>query len=148
MAPGAMLLVTRNLQVLEGSMITAGYGNKQVKSFGSLSSGGSVYLIFDKLDLIDSSISSDGQTSFDYKTGPGGGGRILLYDICWFSQNIDKKKYKYNYKSSQITVKAGSRILDNNIKELKNLIRAENGSNIIFTINFSNCLYSLSARLQ
>ena len=128
-SPGAILIVSKNLLLDKGSRIQGGYSDEYKGT--PASSGGSVSIITSNISS-QGKISANGQSSDKDISGEGGGGRISLYKICWFSQGNSG----YNFNNTMLEAIAGKRgdVQKDTLKQYGSYIYAQNG-----TIGYTPC---------
>lgn len=130
-APGVIFILCKKLEVIRSSFIRSGYPMTDQLTGVPSNSGGSIYLIYkDILISQDSEISANGQTSDDYRSGAGSGGRIFLHNYCW-AEEEEELSPNYNFQVGRVMASAGFRSGLNNLnleREMLERIKAEEGS--------------------
>jgi len=133
------MIFSKTILILQGSSISAGYDQTDGRSRGDpANSGGSIYIINQHM-VIEGEISSNGQSVAHSNDGPGSGGRILIHNYCWDSDD----EYTYDFSHSDINAEPGLRNLPVELQNYSEILEAETGS-IFFVFNiFRRCVNSL-----
>lgn len=127
--PGAIVLITGEIFLSNDSKIISGYDNK-TEYYGRGNSGGSLSIVYHRAEIFGELIAN-GMDSIGYKEGPGGGGRIHLYDVCWEEIGFKRNEGIEKIELKRVEANGGERpeIEIEELRKYKRITEAGNGSN-------------------